>query len=81
MIKPYVNKGVMWSIKNHWLILAVMVGLQYVTGKIISGDWKSGANLNMLLRIHELNGLMIFTAAGLLTAEKLWLWLLRKGKI
>jgi hypothetical protein len=80
--KPQINKMVMWSIRNHWLFLVTMLVVQYTTGKIVSGDWIIvGMNLSSVFEIHQINGLLLVSGGVMLTLEKLWLWLLRKGKI
>jgi len=73
----------MFCIKNHWLILVVMIGVQYITGNILSKQGEFPVNLDrkLVLAIHSLGGKLFLIAGGLLAAEKIYLYLLKKNKI
>ena len=82
-LKAMVTKMVMWSVKNHWLMLVLMLGLQYVSGEAIGGDrkWLEIAGYGNWRMIHELNSKLILIVTGLLALEKGYLFLLRNRKI
>lgn len=80
--KPSANKLVMWSIKNHWIFLIVLVGIQYLTGQELadSGFWIP-FNREVVFRVHSFLGTVILIFAILLVLQKLYLWLMRTGKV
>lgn len=91
-IKPKITRFVMFCIKNHWLVLVAMIGVQYLTGNMLA---ESGAGLypteadefplnldrGLVLAIHSWGGKLFLIAGGLLAAEKIYLLLLKKNKI
>ena len=82
-IKTMVTKTVMWSVKNHWLMLVLILGLQYISGEAIGGDkkWLEITGYQNWRMIHELNSKLILVVTGLLALEKGYLFLLRSRKI
>ena len=82
-IKAMVTKTVMWSVKNHWLMLVLILGLQYISGEAIGGDkkWLEITGYQNWRIIHELNSKLILIVTGLLALEKGYLFLLRSRKI
>lgn len=82
-IKAMVTKTVMWSVKNHWLMLVLILGLQYISGEAIGGDkkWLEITGYQNWRMIHELNSKVILIVTGLLALEKGYLFLLRSRKI
>ncbi|GEM_PF-2907218 len=82
-IKAMVTKTVMWSVKNHWLMLVLILGLQYISGEAIGGDkkWLEITGYQNWRMIHELNSKLILVVTGLLALEKGYLFLLRSRKI
>lgn len=82
-IKAMVTKTVMWSVKNHWLMLVLILGLQYISGEAIGGDkkWLEITGYQNWRMIHELNSKLILIVTGLLALEKGYLFLLRSRKI
>lgn len=78
-----VTKTVMWSVKNHWLMLVLILGLQYISGEAIGGDkkWLEITGYQNWRMIHELNSKLILIVTGLLALEKGYLFLLRSRKI
>lgn len=82
-IKAMVTKMVMWSVKNHWLMLVLILGLQYISGEAIGGDkkWLEITGYQNWRMIHELNSKLILIVTGLLALEKGYLFLLRSRKI
>lgn len=82
-IKAMVTKMVMWSVKNHWLMLVLILGLQYISGEAIGGDkkWLEITGYQNWRMIHELNSKLILVVTGLLALEKGYLFLLRSRKI
>jgi hypothetical protein len=82
-IKATVTKTVMWSVKNHWLMLVLILGLQYISGEAIGGDkkWLEITGYQNWRMIHELNSKLILVVTGLLALEKGYLFLLRSRKI
>lgn len=82
-IKATVTKTVMWSVKNHWLMLVLILGLQYISGEAIGGDkkWLEITGYQNWRMIHELNSKLILIVTGLLALEKGYLFLLRSRKI
>ncbi len=76
------NRFVVWSIKNHWILLVTVVGMQYLTGKMMT-EWgiPFGLSVSTVLEFHEFNGGMIMLLAVGLSLEKGYLWLKRKGKV
>lgn len=73
----------MFCIKNHWLVLVAMIGIQYLTGNMLSEANKFPVNLDrgLVLAIHSWGGKLFLIAGGLLAAEKIYLLLLKKSKI
>jgi len=73
----------MWSVKNHWLMLVLILGLQYISGEAIGGDkkWLEITGYQNWRMIHELNSKLILIVTGLLALEKGYLFLLRSRKI
>lgn len=82
-IKTMVTKTVMWSVKNHWLMLVLILGLQYISGEAMGGDkkWLEITGYQNWRMIHELNSKLILIVTGLLALEKGYLFLLRSRKI
>lgn len=82
-IKAMVTKMVMWSVKNHWLMLVLILGLQYISGEAIGGDkkWLEITGYQNWRMIHELNSKLILIVTGLLALEKGYLFLLRSRKV
>ena len=82
-LKAIVTKIVMWSVKNHWLMLVLILGLQYISGEAIGGDrkWLEITGYQNWRMIHELNSKLILIVTGLLALEKGYLYLLRRRKI
>ncbi|QHO63439.1 hypothetical protein [Candidatus Chazhemtobacterium aquaticus] len=82
-IKAMITKMVMWSVKNHWLMLVLILGLQYISGEAIGGDkkWLEITGYQNWRMIHELNSKLILIVTGLLALEKGYLFLLRSRKI
>ena len=82
-IKAMVTKMVMWSVKNHWLMLVLILGLQYISGEAIGGDkkWLEITGYQNWRMIHELNSKLILIVTGLLALEKGYLSLLRSRKV
>jgi len=82
-LKTIVTKIVMWSVKNHWLMLVLILGLQYISGEAIGGDkkWLEITGYQNWRMIHELNSKLILIVTGLLALEKGYLFLLRSRKI
>jgi len=82
-IKTMVTKMVMLSVKNHWLMLVLILGLQYISGEAIGGDrkWLEITGYQNWRMIHELNSKLILIVTGLLALEKGYLFLLRSRKI
>ena len=82
-IKAMVTKMVMWSVKNHWLMLVLILGLQYISGEAIGGDkkWLEITGYQNWRMIHELNSKLILVVTGLLALEKGYLFLLRSRKV
>lgn len=82
-IKAMVTKTVMWSVKNHWLMLVLILGLQYISGDAIGGDkkWLEITGYQNWRIIHEINSKLILIVTGLLALEKGYLFLLRSRKI
>lgn len=82
-IKAMVTKTVMWSVKNHWLMLVLILGLQYISGEAIGRDkkWLEITGYQNWRMIHELNSKLILIVTGLLALEKGYLFLLRSRKI
>ena len=82
-LKPQVTKWVMWSIKNHWMWLVVILGLQYISGEAIGGSRRLLAVMEYprWLTIHELNSKLILIVVTGLAIEKGYLWLIRRGRI
>lgn len=82
-IKAMVTKMVMWSVKNHWLMLVLILGLQYISGEAIGGDkkWLEITGYQNWRMIHEINSKLILVVTGLLALEKGYLFLLRSRKI
>lgn len=82
-IKAMVTKTVMWSVKNHWLMLVLILGLQYISGEAIGGDkkWLEITGYQNWRMIHELNSKLILVVTGLLALEKGYLFLLRSRKV
>lgn len=82
-IKAMVTKTVMWSVKNHWLMLVLILGLQYISGEAIGGDkkWLEIIGYQNWRMIHELNSKLILVVTGLLALEKGYLFLLRSRKV
>jgi hypothetical protein len=81
-VKSFINRAVMWSIKNHWIFLIILVGVQSLTGSAMVDPkpWIPFSQ-NLLFTLHSFLGKLIFVLAIGLTLEKLYLWLLRRGKI
>ena len=73
----------MFCVKNHWLILVVMIGVQYITGNILSEPNELPVNLDrgLVLAIHSLGGKLFLIVGTLLAVEKIYLMLLRKNKV
>ena len=80
-VKPLLSRFVLWSIKNHWLLLILVISLQFVSGKILSGALAVNLPRPTVFAIHSTLGLLIFIIAILMTLAKLFLWLMKKGKL
>lgn len=80
-IKPNLTKIVMWSVKKHWLILVVLIGGQYLTGKGLADPSLTSISYDRLFGLHSFGGNLILIAAIFLGLEKIYLWLMRTGKI
>lgn len=81
-IKPSVTKLVMWSVKKHWVFLVVLMGMQFVTGKQLTDEWVFfNFERGLVFRVHSFLGFLLLLAAIGLAIEKLYLWLLRKGRL
>ena len=80
--KPTITKLVMWSVKNHWLLLVVAIGAQYLIGKaMVNPNLDIPLSYDNLLSIHSWLGNLILVVAVFLGIEKIYLWLLRRGTI
>ena len=72
----------MFSIKNHWLILVVMIGVQYLTGNMLAeAEFPINLDRGLVLAIHSLGGKLFLIAGALLAVEKIYLILLKKNKV
>jgi len=73
----------MFCIKQHWLLLVLMIGVQYLTGNMLAEANEFPINLDrgLVLAIHSLGGKLFLIAGGLLAVEKIYLYLLKKNKI
>lgn len=82
-LKPQVTRVVMWTIKNHWLALVVLIGVQYLTGNMLAepNEFPISLDRGLVLAIHSWGGKLFLIAGGLLAAEKIYLLLLKKNKI
>lgn len=82
-IKPSITRFVMFCIKNHWLILVVMIGVQYLTGNMLAEANEFSINLDrgLVLTIHSWGGKLFLIAGTLLAVEKIYLILLKKNKV
>ena len=82
-IKPAVTRFVMFCIKQHWLLLVLMIGVQYTTGNILAkpGDFPVNLDRGLVLAIHSLGGKLFLIVGTLLAVEKIYLMLLRKNKV
>ena len=67
------QKLVLFSVKNHWLFLVIILGLQWFTGQYMY--------LPLAKSIHNLNSKIIVIFVIGLTFDKLYLWLKSNGKI
>lgn len=77
-------KWVMWSVRNHWLWMVVIVGLQWLTGHVLNGDLVFVAGIFSFAtwrQIHLVNSWVIVGTVGVMAAEKLFLWMSRSGRI
>ena len=73
----------MFCIKNHWLVLVIMIGVQYLTGSILSEPYEFPINFDrkLVLAIHSLGGKLFLATGVLLAVEKIYLILLKKNKV
>lgn len=80
--KLSVNKFVMWTVKQHWLWLVIILGLQYISGQVMSGEDKPIIlSYSQYRLIHIWNAKLIVLLTIGLAGQKLYLWLSRKGII
>jgi hypothetical protein len=80
--KPVVTKLVMWSIKNHWIGLVVLIGTMYITGNAMAeANPYIPLSYSMLFTIHSWTGKLVLITAVFLALEKLYLWLLRNKRL
>lgn len=80
-IKALVTPIVMWSIKNHWIFLVSIIVLQYLLGDGLAGEPKLPIPIEWAPFLHEWLGKILLGFAIVLTGEKLYLYLLKKGII
>ncbi len=82
-IKPKVTRFVMFCITNHWLVLVALIGVQYLTGNMLSevNEFPVDLDRGLVLAIHSLGGKLFLITGGLLAVEKIYLFLLKKNKI
>jgi hypothetical protein len=80
-LKSYVTPLVMWSIHNHWIFLVTIIVFQYLLGETLAGEQRLPIPIEYIPTLHSLIGKVLLGFAILLTSEKLYLYLLRKGKI
>lgn len=82
-IKPSITKFVMFCIKQHWLLLLLMIGVQYTTGNILAepGEFPVNLDRGLVLAIHSLGGKLFLITGALLAFEKIYLYLLKKNQI
>ena len=76
-------RAIVFLIKNHWLVLTLIVGAQFISGKIMAGDAPYRVNLatfSLISAAHELIGTLILVASLILAASKNYL-ILRTKKI
>lgn len=80
--KLWLDRLVVWSIKNHWMFLITMVGVQYLTGtSLATGSEPLGINFGIVRVVHYWNGRLIGFLALILLVEKGYLWLKKRGAI
>jgi hypothetical protein len=82
-IKPSITRFVMFCITNHWLVLVLLIGIQYLTGSYLAKPWEFPVNLDrgLVLAIHSLGGKLFLITGLLLAVEKIYLILLKKNKV
>jgi hypothetical protein len=82
-MKQFLNVIGAWTIKHHWLFLLAIFGLQWLTGQVMADpkDWGWVMNSSLARRLHILNSQVIAWLLIYMAANKLWLYLKRKGKI
>ena len=80
LLKKKLTPLVMWSIKNHWIFLVLLIGLQYLTGEQMT-EPKAFIPLSapMALQIHSILGKLILIGTAALFLDKMYLlWLRRR---
>jgi len=85
-MKKLINKIIVLSFKNHWLILLILASFMYLSGEIMSKPGKFAFLLPfnlyyLIIELHGLFGKLILISAIVLSVQKIYLILSKKIKI
>ena len=75
---------VMWLVKNHWFWVSLILGTQYVSGKVIGSGFVWLAPLFSYptwRQIHMFNSNLVVGVVMIMLGVKVFLWLRKRGKI
>lgn len=77
----HIRRLISFLIKNHYLTLTIVIGLQYLSGKTMAGDFPSLLKVvpyQTVSTIHQFLGFLLLAATILLFLSKMYLLILQK---
>lgn len=82
-MKKIIQKTVLWSIKNHWLFLILIIFAMWFTGEVMSGhpEWGAIISRRNARALHNFVSKIVILSVIGLALDKLYLFLKTKGKI